>query len=69
MKAGTSIKIKRLSDIVISIFLVMLLSPLLLTAFLISLVETGTSPIFIQKRGLSVDGELFNLFKIIFCVT
>jgi len=64
MKTKTSIIIKRLSDIVISIFLLILLSPLLLTVLLISIIDTGTFPIFIQKRGLSFDGKLFNLLKI-----
>ncbi|MFA6597442.1 MAG: sugar transferase [Ignavibacteriaceae bacterium] len=64
MNTETSKKIKRFSDIIISIFLLILLSPLLLTAFLISILETGAFPIFIQKRGLAVDGKLFKLFKI-----
>ena len=37
---------------------------MLLTAFLISILETGIFPIFIQKRGLAIDGKLFKLFKI-----
>lgn len=57
-------RIKRSGDIAISIFLLVILFPLLLTAILISVIETRSFSIFIQKRGLSFDGKLFNLFKI-----
>ena len=57
-------KIKNMSEIIISVCLVIILLPIILAALIISFIETGTNPIFIQLRGLSIDGKLFKLYKI-----
>jgi len=64
MKKRKLNKIKRLSEIIISVCLVIIFLPIILAALIISFIETGTNPIFIQLRGLSIDGKLFKLYKI-----
>ena len=64
MKNDKAKTIKRFNDIVTSFFLLAILSPIIIIAFLISLFETKAFPIFIQKRGLSIDRKLFTIYKI-----
>jgi len=52
--------IKRLSDILFSIFFLIIFSPILLAVFLINLI--GGNPIFYQKR-LGQNGELIKVMK------
>lgn len=57
-------KIKRWNDIIISFFLLIVFSPILIVAFFISFFEIGAFPICVQKRGLALYGRLFKMYKI-----
>lgn len=53
---------KRLFDIITSICLLVLLSPLFIIVMIAIVIESKGSPIFIQKR-IGLNGKVFNMFK------
>jgi len=55
--------IKRITDLVISVFLIVLLSPLLILIAFLVFIDTKKSPIFIQLRALSLSSRKFNIYK------
>ncbi|MDR3666182.1 MAG: sugar transferase [Ignavibacteriaceae bacterium] len=55
--------LKRIFDLILSVFLVALLSPFFVLISLIIFLETGNSPIFAQQRGLILEGNEFRIFK------
>ena len=54
----------RISEILIAIVLFVCFFPILLIAMLISFIETGLFPVYMQTRGLSLDKSLFRMYKI-----
>jgi undecaprenyl-phosphate galactose phosphotransferase len=54
---------KRIFDFVIAAFLLVILFPLLIIASIIIYFETGSTPIFAQQRGITLEGKEFRLFK------
>ncbi len=56
--------IKRGLDILISIGLLIFFSPVLTLIMGIIFVQTKANPIYIQKRGLTIDKYSFNIFKL-----
>ena len=56
--------IKRGLDILISIGLLIFFSPVLTLFMGIIFVQTKANPIYIQKRGLTIDKYSFNIFKL-----
>ncbi|MDP2304273.1 MAG: sugar transferase [Ignavibacteria bacterium] len=56
--------IKKSIDISLSLILLILLFPLLLLILFIVSVETKENPLFIQKRGLTLTGKIFHIYKI-----
>ncbi|MFH0736142.1 MAG: sugar transferase [bacterium] len=56
--------IKRLFDIVFSLVLLFLFSPLIIFLSFIIYFQTGCNPIYVQKRGLSLDKFNFKIFKL-----
>jgi len=55
--------IKRITDLVISFFLIVLLSPILILIAILVFIDTKKSPIFIQKRSLSLYSKKFYIYK------
>lgn len=55
---------KRLFDIIISLFILILFSPILILCLILSFIETGKNPIYLQKRALSLSGKVITIFKI-----
>jgi sugar transferase EpsL len=55
--------IKRIFDFTLSAFLIVILSPFYFITCLIIYLETGSSPIFEQQRGLTLEGPEFRIFK------
>lgn len=55
---------KRLFDIVLSLLLLLLSSPLLIVLSVWIWIETGHFPLYSQKRGLVLEKNLFRLYKI-----
>jgi lipopolysaccharide/colanic/teichoic acid biosynthesis glycosyltransferase len=56
--------IKKTIDITLSLILLIILSPLLLLLLFGVFFETKENPIFIQKRGLTLTGKIFHIYKI-----
>jgi len=54
---------KRIFDITFAILLIILLSPLLLLIGFIIFWETGSNPLYIQLRGMTLEGHEFKIFK------
>jgi len=54
---------KRTFDFILSAFLIVLLSPFILLTCIIIYLETGCSPIFVQQRGLTLEGPEFRIYK------
>jgi lipopolysaccharide/colanic/teichoic acid biosynthesis glycosyltransferase len=54
---------KRLFDLILAILLLILLLPILLIIGLIIFLETGSNPLYIQNRGITVEKEEFKIFK------
>ena len=54
---------KRVFDFVISASLLVLLFPFLILASIIIYFETGSTPIFAQQRGMTLEGKEFRLYK------
>lgn len=55
--------LKKIFDTLVSIILLIFLLPLFILISLIIFLETGRSPIFIQKRSLSLNSRHFNIYK------
>ena len=55
--------IKRLFDFLLSATLIILLSPFILLTYIVIYLETGNSPIFVQQRGLTLEGPEFRIYK------
>ena len=55
--------LKRIIDILVSVILLIFLLPLFILISLIIFLETGRSPIFVQKRSLSLNSRHFNIYK------
>ncbi len=56
--------VKRVSDIVISLILLLILFPVFLILSLIIYFQTGLNPIYIQQRGLTLSKYQFKIFKL-----
>ncbi|MFZ1289349.1 MAG: sugar transferase [Melioribacteraceae bacterium] len=56
--------LRRIFDIVLAIFLLIISLPFLLIASLIIYLETKNSPIFIQERGLTLEKDRFKIIKL-----
>jgi len=54
---------KRFFDILFSLILILALSPLFLLITLVVWLETGLSPLYIQKRSLTYKHRVFNFYK------
>ncbi|MHC1736569.1 MAG: sugar transferase [Ignavibacteriaceae bacterium] len=54
---------KRFFDILFSIVLILALSPLFLLITLVVWLETGLSPLYIQKRSITFKHPVFNFYK------
>jgi len=54
---------KRIFDFVIAGFLLILLFPFLILISIIIYIETGSTPIFAQQRGITLEGKEFRLYK------
>lgn len=52
-----------LSERYLAVFLLITFSPILLIISLIIFLETGSNPLFIQKRGLSISNRNFYIYK------
>jgi len=55
--------IKRLIDLIASVLLIILLLPLIIIISIIIFIETGKSPLFIQRRSISLNSKQFNIYK------
>lgn len=55
--------LKRIIDLLASIILIFLLFPLFLLISLTVFLETRKFPIFVQRRALSLNSRLFNIYK------
>lgn len=56
--------LKRSIDIITSLFLLLLFLPLLLVFAIIIFVQTKSNPIYVQKRGLTLNKYTFNIYKL-----
>lgn len=54
---------KRIFDFVIASFLLVLLVPFLVLLSIVIYFETGSTPIFAQQRGMTLEGKEFRLYK------
>lgn len=54
---------KRIFDLIVSVFLVIILFPFFVLISLVIFLETGNSPIFAQQRGLILEGNEFIIYK------
>jgi lipopolysaccharide/colanic/teichoic acid biosynthesis glycosyltransferase len=54
---------KRIFDFILSAFLIVILSPFFILISIIIYLETGSSPIFAQQRGIILEGNEFRIFK------
>ena len=54
---------KRIFDFVIASFLLVLLFPFLILISIVIYFETGSTPIFAQQRGMTMEGKEFRLYK------
>jgi lipopolysaccharide/colanic/teichoic acid biosynthesis glycosyltransferase len=54
----------RFFDIIVAILLLIILLPVSFISIIISFIELKTSPFYTQRRGLTFDGKLFNIYKI-----
>jgi lipopolysaccharide/colanic/teichoic acid biosynthesis glycosyltransferase len=55
--------IKRIFDFILSAFLLVVLSPFIILTCIVIYLETGCSPIFVQQRGLTLEGPEFRIYK------
>jgi len=55
--------IKRIFDFVIATLLMVLLFPFLILISIVIYIETGSTPIFAQQRGMTLEGKEFRLYK------
>lgn len=55
---------KRTLDLVFALFLLTVSAPFLLIIMVVVYIETGLSPIYIQKRGITLEKGLFSIYKI-----
>jgi lipopolysaccharide/colanic/teichoic acid biosynthesis glycosyltransferase len=55
--------IKRIFDFTLSAFLIVLLFPFIILTCILIYLETGCSPIFVQQRGLTLEGPEFRIYK------
>jgi lipopolysaccharide/colanic/teichoic acid biosynthesis glycosyltransferase len=54
---------KRIFDFISAVILLVLFSPFIILTCLIIYLETGCSPIFVQQRGLTLEGPEFRIYK------
>jgi O-antigen biosynthesis protein WbqP len=54
---------KRTSDIILSLLFIVISFPIQVLIFLFLLIELKEFPIFIQKRGITLENKLFNIIK------
>lgn len=56
--------IKRVSDVVLSVTLLIACFPMTLILLVAVYLETGESPLFVQERGITLERHRFRIFKI-----
>lgn len=62
MKAKTRVIIKRLFDIILSLVLIVVLSPLLFLIYVSALIKLGSPALFRQERP-GLNGKIFTMYK------
>lgn len=55
---------KRTFDLLFALILLIIASPLLIVIMLAVYIETGLNPIYVQKRGITLEKGLFSIYKI-----
>ncbi len=62
-KKSTYFFFKRIFDILLSVVFIVLSFPLQIVIFVLLLFELKEFPIFLQKRGITLEGKVFRIFK------